>query len=90
MGFRALSTTIIVGVYAIIFGLGKHCKTNWNAMNDIADTLFDSYRFAWFVTTMRERQPTSTNAAPAEFQIPPQISRYASFMFSFIGRGICM
>ncbi|KAH8792866.1 golgi apparatus membrane protein tvp15-like protein [Hyaloscypha sp. PMI_1271] len=23
-----------------------------------------------------------------EFQIPPQISRYASFLFSFIGRGI--
>lgn len=22
-----------------------------------------------------------------EFQIPPQIARYASFMFSFIGRG---
>jgi len=22
-------------------------------------------------------------------QIPPQISRYASFLFSFIGRGIC-
>jgi hypothetical protein len=24
-----------------------------------------------------------------EFQIPPQVSRYASFLFSFIGRGIC-
>ncbi|ETS83797.1 hypothetical protein PFICI_05673 [Pestalotiopsis fici W106-1] len=23
-----------------------------------------------------------------EFQIPPQVSRYASFLFSFIGRGI--
>ncbi|KAI0111316.1 COPI associated [Daldinia grandis] len=23
-----------------------------------------------------------------EFQIPPQVSRYASFMFSFVGRGI--
>lgn len=23
-----------------------------------------------------------------EFQIPPQVTRYASFMFSFIGRGI--
>ncbi|KAI1193215.1 Golgi apparatus membrane protein TVP15 [Nemania serpens] len=23
-----------------------------------------------------------------EFQVPPQVSRYASFMFSFIGRGI--
>ncbi|UZP40830.1 hypothetical protein NXS19_008646 [Fusarium pseudograminearum] len=24
----------------------------------------------------------------AEFQIPPQVSRHASFMFSFIGRGV--
>ena len=24
-----------------------------------------------------------------EYQIPPQISRYASFLFSFIGRGVC-
>ncbi|WDK11602.1 COPI associated protein [Colletotrichum graminicola] len=23
-----------------------------------------------------------------EFQIPPQVSRYASFLFSFIGRGV--
>lgn len=26
----------------------------------------------------------------SEFQIPPQVSRYANFLFSFIGRGICM
>lgn len=24
-----------------------------------------------------------------EFQIPPQVSRYANFLFSFIGRGVC-
>lgn len=24
-----------------------------------------------------------------EFQIPPQLSRHANFLFSFIGRGIC-
>ncbi|KAM0712821.1 hypothetical protein Q7P35_000268 [Cladosporium inversicolor] len=42
-------TTIIVGVYAIIFGLAT---------------------------------------ALLEFQIPPQVARYASFMFSFIGRGV--
>jgi len=28
------------------------------------------------------------STAVLEFQIPPQISRYASFMFSFIGRGL--
>jgi hypothetical protein len=27
--------------------------------------------------------------ARVEFQIPPQVSRYASFMFSFLGRGLC-
>merc|ERR1711959_687575 len=42
-------TTIIVGVYSIIFGLAT---------------------------------------ALLEFQIPPQVARYASFMFSFIGRGV--
>lgn len=26
----------------------------------------------------------------AEFQIPPIVAKYASFMFSFIGRGVCM
>jgi len=26
--------------------------------------------------------------AMLEFQIPPQVSRYASFMFSFLGRGV--
>ncbi|KAJ0167634.1 Golgi apparatus membrane protein tvp15 [Colletotrichum tanaceti] len=30
---------------------------------------------------------TRSNVAP-EFQIPPQVSRYASFLFSFIGRGV--
>jgi hypothetical protein len=32
----------------------------------------------------------TTNLANAllEFQIPPQVSRYASFLFSFVGRGI--
>jgi len=28
------------------------------------------------------------SVALLEFQIPPQISRYASFLFSFIGRGV--
>ena len=27
--------------------------------------------------------------AALEFQIPPQVQRYASFMFSFLGRGVC-
>lgn len=35
---------------------------------------------------------TTANRWPAtallEFQIPPQVARYASFMFSFLGRGV--
>ena len=31
----------------------------------------------------------ATATAGLEFQIPPQVARYASFMFSFIGRGCC-
>ena len=31
----------------------------------------------------------STGTALLEFQIPQQVARYASFMFSFLGRGIC-
>ncbi|KAL2105846.1 hypothetical protein VUR80DRAFT_7678 [Thermomyces stellatus] len=30
----------------------------------------------------------SAAVALLEFQIPPQVSRYASFLFSFIGRGL--
>lgn len=32
---------------------------------------------------------TTTGTALLEFQIPQQVARYASFMFSFLGRGIC-
>lgn len=31
----------------------------------------------------------SLGTALLEFQIPQQVARYASFMFSFLGRGIC-
>jgi len=37
---------------------------------------------------MAEREAIADTAC-AEFQIPPQVARYASFMFSFIGRGVC-
>ncbi|TQN67504.1 Golgi apparatus membrane protein tvp15, partial [Colletotrichum shisoi] len=35
----------------------------------------------------RPSQESLSNVVP-EFQIPPQVSRYASFLFSFIGRGV--
>ena len=33
---------------------------------------------------------SSVATAGLEFQQPPYIARYASFYFSFLGRGICM
>ena len=55
-----------------------------------------SNRSPWYVArTCRASRPNHElpadaeyNALVAEFQIPPQISRYASFLFSFLGRGI--
>jgi hypothetical protein len=61
----ATSSHIILGVYLIIFGLGK------------------------FKDTASVDQPLiRTGTALLEFQIPQQVARYASFMFSFLGRGI--
>lgn len=41
-----------------------------------------------FYSSPPRRQVILTTAA--EFQVPPQVSRYANFLFSFIGRGVCM
>lgn len=41
---------------------------------------------SWFVAPLGLHQTSLTRCA--EFQIPPQVARYASFMFSFIGRGV--
>jgi hypothetical protein len=61
------SSHIILGVYLIIFGLGKSRM----------------YALKYGMLT------TSSGNALLEFQIPQQVARYASFMFSFLGRGIC-
>ena len=37
---------------------------------------------------LRHTLLTPTATALLEFQIPPQVSRYASFLFSLIGRGV--
>ncbi|KAK1857306.1 copi-coated vesicle [Colletotrichum chrysophilum] len=44
------------------------------------------HRSSWYLTL--SPAPRSPSNPIAEFQIPPQVSRYASFLFSFIGRGI--
>ena len=63
---------VIVGIYVTIFGLCKHHRHQQ--------------------TNPAPSTPLLTSIPPAtgllEFQIPPQIARYASFMFSFLGRGI--
>lgn len=40
-------------------------------------------------TSTKDNPLTSIGTALLEFQIPQQVARYASFMFSFLGRGVC-
>lgn len=48
-----------------------------------------SDRPAWYLNPLPTHQTTTTlTVHRTEFQIPPQVARYASFMFSFIGRGV--
>ncbi|KAJ0289767.1 hypothetical protein COL922a_001967 [Colletotrichum nupharicola] len=47
---------------------------------------FSLHRSSWYLSL--SPAPRSPPNPVAEFQIPPQVSRYASFLFSFIGRGI--
>ena len=62
------SSNIILGVYLIIFGLGRE------------PVRYPPLLRKWLIN------PIGT--ALLEFQIPQQVARYASFMFSFLGRGI--
>lgn len=61
--------------------------------------LLCNHLWCWYVITpaLQEcvRRDVSCSHAPQtgvallEFQIPPWLSRYASFLFSFLGRGVC-
>lgn len=57
----------------MIFGLGKHPSS--------------SLPFPKSRTLANRDFSPSKATGLLEFQIPPQVSRYASFLFSFIGRG---
>jgi len=48
------------------------------------------FSFHWCTYPPQQRWCDDIGTALLEFQIPSQVSRYASFMFSFLGRGICM
>jgi len=78
---QSLIKSIIVAIYTILFGvsnalLGMSQPLNLESPVLIPDGLVKGGR----------KLKTDTRA---EFQIPPQVARYASFMFSFIGRGVC-
>lgn len=78
---------VIVGVYVIIFGLGTS-PVPPIALGILTDCC-SSYRSPWFVYDPTNRVAREPLTPTTEFQIPPQVARYASFMFSFVGRGVC-
>ncbi|KXT08027.1 hypothetical protein AC579_2535 [Pseudocercospora musae] len=68
---------LVVGVLMILGGIGQF----WPNIN--------VHRCAWYRPS--QSLPDDDDdplTICAEFQIPPQVARYASFMFSFIGRGV--
>lgn len=82
------SPAIILAVYMFIFGLG----TISEFLCCFAQLLMctsHSHRTSWYIIYDPASRHAFPLTHPAEFQIPPQVSRYASFMFSFVGRGAC-
>ncbi|CAG8949143.1 hypothetical protein HYFRA_00004765 [Hymenoscyphus fraxineus] len=66
---------LMVGIYVVLFGL---CKSG--------DYHPSGLVLEFGATTLANQ--IHILMLSAEFQIPPQLSRYASFLFSFIGRGL--
>lgn len=67
---------VIVGIYVILFGVATGLLGEPASYIQCVLQRVDD-RCALLLTPI------------TEFQIPPQVAKYASFMFSFIGRGIC-
>ncbi|KAK4617450.1 Golgi apparatus membrane protein [Fulvia fulva] len=63
---------LAVGVFLILGGVGQFFPSI-----GVQNVIIAVYLFIFGVST-----------ALLEFQIPPQVARYANFMFSFIGRGV--
>ncbi|KAH7130319.1 Golgi apparatus membrane protein TVP15 [Dendryphion nanum] len=61
-----------VAVFVVLGGISK-----FFGINDFSDIILGVYLIIFGAGT-----------ALLEIQIPPQVARYASFMFSFLGRGI--
>lgn len=62
---------ILVGVFMILGGVGQFFPSI-----TVQSVIIAIYLFIFGLAT-----------GLLEFQIPPQVTRYASFMFSFVGRG---
>lgn len=72
--FFDCSQNVIIGIYMIVFGLAI-------ALLGMPSS---------FLIPLRQARLQVILTTTAEFQVPPQVSRYANFLFSFIGRGVCM
>ncbi|KJY01946.1 unnamed protein product [Zymoseptoria tritici ST99CH_1A5] len=66
---------LAVGVFMLLGGIGQFFDGNGVHLS-VQSLIIAVYLFIFGIST-----------ALLEFQIPPQVARYASFMFSFIGRG---
>lgn len=66
---RCTSRDIIIGVYVIIFGLGRRSLKS------------KAYS--------RANECTAVAGLELLPQVPPYVPKYASFLFSFLGRGVC-
>lgn len=71
----------------IIFGLGKTGIAS-QVSNRALMTTSHSHRPPRYASTFEHALPFNQLTLLAEFQIPPQVARYASFMFSFLSRGV--
>lgn len=78
--------SIIVAAYLFIFGLGMFLKISQHPA--MTDSIY-SDRTSWYELESPSLSSYNPLTTPAEFQIPPQVARYGSFMFSFVGRGAC-
>lgn len=74
--FPLSMSALIVGIYVILFGVGKLGPTTASII-----TIMAGYRMLTtrLVIGGLEFLPT----------IPDYVYRYASFLFSFLGRGVC-
>jgi hypothetical protein len=103
LGTSSTVASVVVAVARCLPGslsCGRHgdatTGAHWKSFADML--LFDSHCAPRYLNPNALHRCSSFTSSyhpdPAltlvvEFQIPPQVTRYASFMFSFLGRGLC-